>query len=172
MKRAQIRRSIDSRLWVIVLLATALAAIGCGDNINVIEPPMPIEIPEARAVQVVGILDAETGGCTEATILYDGQEISGARTECATSSGCTSLEMESDYLRSMPGLHKVAFQVIHQSQPQVRYTVRGEVSVLLDPDVRIQLGPREVTLSAGESVTFNIVMTPRMATHPPDPSQP
>lgn len=160
MKRAWIDDGMTSRFLLMLMLTAALISIGCDNNINVTEPHIPGPEADSEAVVVVGTMSADQGTCNKATILFDRQELEGARTECANPDGCTQLELESDYFWTRIGPHTVAFKVLSQSQDQVTYTIEGEVSALRDAGDRIPLGPVTTTLGPGESYTFPIGKLP------------
>jgi hypothetical protein len=169
MKQALNDSSIDFRLWVGVFLASALASFGCDNNINVTEPHLPGAEVGSEAIVVVGTMSSQQGTCNEATLLFDREELEGARTECAEPSGCTQLELESDFFVTRAGTHTVAFKVLSQSDSFQEYTIEGEVMAPLNPYNRIQLGPVTTTLSPGDKYTFRIDRLPWLRPLPPRP---
>ena len=172
MKRALIDDGFESRIWLMLIATAVLMSIGCDKNINITEPHIPGPEASSGAIVVVGTMSAQQGACNEATILFDRQELDGARTECANPSGCNQLELESDYFIARPGPHTVAFKVLNQSTDRVNYTIEGEVSALRDPGDQIPLGPITTTLTAGESFVFRIGRLPWLEPVPPQPEVP
>ena len=152
-------------------LATAAAVLltGCGD-VSVTGPTLPngfagwtqqgSQTTSIRTLEIVGSLKADSGSCVEATILYDGEELMGARTACADGSGCTQLEL-SALARSASGRHTISFQVLRQSAEAVDYFADGTIRVsrvdlTLGTTVTVALKPIRATLRSGESVTFDV----------------
>ena len=154
MKRALIRHGIDSRMWVIWLMAAALSSIGCDNSVDVTAPEFPTLTPQWQTFQIIGTLSAVQGSCLEATILYDGIELPGARTVCAQVGGCAQLELRAGHIVATPGRHTIAFQVLSQSPLLVEYLAAGEVVAELGPADPVPFGPVRTTLEAGQRVTF------------------
>lgn len=148
-------------LWALVSVA-ALAAVGCSGKVSFspTAPEWPIPNPAGlRSLHISGSLTAADGSCLAATVLYDGQEIAGARTQCAEPAPCARFELEA-LTTSESGHHTVSFQVLQQSQPAIDYMVQGSVLVTRDnislPGVRMPLRPTRATLRTGEVVTYEI----------------
>ena len=144
-----------------MILTAALALGACNGDVEVTAPPMPDITPGpgtgAQYLQISGTLTAE--GCLEATILYDGQELAGARAVCGTKfGGCARLHLRAASIPRTDGHHTIAFQVIRQSSPVLDYQAEGEVRVEMDGGMvmSVPLGPTWETLRTGESVSFEI----------------
>jgi hypothetical protein len=153
----------------LILAATALLAAGlltgCGD-VSFEPPSFPNAIPQSpqatspRTLEIVGSLTTEQGACVEATILFDGEELPGARAVCVQGRGCTELEL-TGLAHSANGRHTISFQVLRQSQEAIDYLAHGTVRVtrenlVLWDGVRLSLRPTRATLRSGESVTFDL----------------
>lgn len=152
----------------LAMVATVLLT-GCGD-VSVTGPTLPSALPQGpqqgspstsvRMLEIVGSLNTDLGSCVEATILYDGQELVGARSVCQEDSGCTQLELTA-LARSSSGRHTISFQVLRQSPVAVDYFVGGTIRVsrvdlALGTSVTLFLEPTRATLRSGESVTFDV----------------
>jgi len=147
----------------------SLTSIACSGDVNFspTQPPWPDS--EAwdptvgeRVLEVSGSLVAEKGACFEATILYDGKELGGARTVCASAEGCARIDLEAT-VNSASGHHTVSFQVLRQSSEAIDYSVEGRVLVTREnlevwqgaPMVlTIPLAPTSSRLQPGDSVSF------------------
>jgi len=158
--------------WTKKRLAVATAALvaagllsGCGE-VSFEGPSFPSAFPQGtqaastRTLEIVGSLTAEQGSCVEATILYDGEELPGARTVCAHGSGCSELQLTA-LARSAAGRHTLSFQVLRQSQEAVDYLAHGSVRVSRDDVVlwsgaNLPLKPTRATLRSGEGVTYDL----------------
>lgn len=152
MKQALNRHTLDSRMWVTLLLAVALTSFACSGEVNVTAPEFPTF--EGQGFQVAGTLSADEGSVLEATILFDGREMLGARAFCAKPNGCNELQLDAATFGATSGQHTIAFQVLRQSSSRVKYKVEGEIVPDLDTADNIALGPAQATLEAGESVSF------------------
>jgi hypothetical protein len=154
MKQALNRHTLDSRMWVTLLLAVALTSFACSGEVNVTAPEFPTFESQGQGFQVAGTLTADEGSVLEATILFDGREMLGARAFCATPNGCNELHLDAATFGATSGQHTIAFQVLRQSSSQVKYEVEGEIVPDLASADDIALGPKRATLEAGESVAF------------------
>ena len=154
MNQALIPVGFDSRFWPIVLLVAALASVGCNNDVNITGPEFPTLTPQWQTFQIVGTMTAEEGWIQEATILYDGIELVGARAVCVDNDGCRQLQLRATSIGATAGRHTIAFQVLRQSRNRIDYSVEGEVLAELGPADHIVLGPVQRTLEAGQSVTF------------------
>jgi hypothetical protein len=162
MKRATFFNS--PALLQVLVWAAALAVIACGDvNISPTGPTFGdapfAPVGGGRNLEIVGSLTAEQGSCFEATVLYDGEELAGARTVCGKASGCARLKLTA-LARSSTGHHTISFQVLRQSPAAVRYVAHGSVVVSRDGlslgGVTLPLGPTGARLRPGESVSFDV----------------
>ena len=154
MKQALSRHTLDSRLWLILLLAATLTSFACSGEVNVTAPEFPTFESQGQGFQVDGTLTADDGSVLEATILLDGREMLGARAFCAQPGGCDQLHLQAATFGATAGHHTIAFQVLRQSSSRVEYKVEGEIVPDLDTADLIALGPALATLKAGESVMF------------------
>lgn len=154
MKQALCRHTLESRKWMVVLLAAAVISIACSGEVNVTAPEFPTFEAQGQGFQVAGTLTAVQGSVLEATILFDGREMLGARAFCDNSGGCNQLHLDAATFGATAGQHTIAFQVLRQSSSRVKYKVEGEIVPDLDTAESIALGPVQATLEAGESVAF------------------
>jgi len=146
-----------------LIIAAAFVAAACDVSTNV-GPVGPLPISGsglgARSLQISGTLVAEQGSTLEATVLYDGLELPGARVTCPDAGGCAALDLVAT-TESGAGRHSISFQVLRQSRETIRY--RAEATVLVSrqnfsPVATLDLGSRRSTLGAGESVDFEIAL--------------
>jgi hypothetical protein len=168
MKRATFLSSPARRVLQVLVWATALTVVACNNdvNFNPVAPTFP-NLPTfsnvttagpGRSLEIRGSLTAEQGSCLEATVLYDGKELAGARAVCPEGPGCTKLELAAD-ARSTRGHHTISFQVLSQSPEAVEYVAEGRVLMSRDGiplEMTIDLEPTRATLRPGESVTFEV----------------
>jgi len=146
-----------------VLGVVALA--GCSSEMNFSptapapQAPRPYSSPGAlRTLSIIGSLTPQQGSCVEATILYDGQELGGARAVCGETSGCARLDL-AGVVRTASGHHTISFQVLRQSPEAVEYVAEATVRMSRDnlsSVVTLGLEPARQTLRAGETVTFDV----------------
>jgi hypothetical protein len=166
MRRASFSREDGHRALraVIGVVAVAITTIGCDNsmNFNPVAPEWPNwtqAMPGARNVEIEGTLEIQDGGVLEATVLYDGLEVPGARSRCPQPAGCDELELEAA-LVSASGRHTIAFQVLRQSQDVVEYRAEGTLTVSRENvnlgGFPLRLGPQRASLAAGEAVTFDV----------------
>ena len=127
MKQALRHHALASRMWVIPLLAAAIISIACSGEVNVTAPKFPDYTAQGQGFQVAGTLDAVDGSVLEATILFDGREMLGARAFCANAGGCNQLHLDAATFGATVGQHTIAFQVLRQSSSRVEYAVDGEI---------------------------------------------
>jgi len=157
------RRALQVLIW-----AAALTVLACDNdvNFNPTAPPFPnlMAWPDVttagagRNLEIVGSLTAEQGSCLAATVLYDGEELAGARAVCSKASGCAKLELRAD-VRSTAGRHTISFQVLNQSAEHVDYVAEGRVLVFREGIAlvtTISLEPTRATLRPGQSVRFEV----------------
>lgn len=158
MKRPTFSSSLTSRA---VLIFAALTIVACDSDVNFSPtvPRTPNITVGARTLKISGSLEADRGSCQEATILYDGRELSGARTRCIDPGGCAKLELAA-ITPTSAGHHTVSFQLLRQSREAVNYSARGTVVVSRQGQpldgLAISLGPTRARLRPGESVTFEL----------------
>lgn len=152
-----VRRALRTVIW-----AAALALVGCDTDVNVnpTAPTFPSFTPAGpgRSLEILGSLTAAQGSCLEATVLYDGQELEGARAVCREAAGCATLEL-SAVAHSDPGHHTISFQALRQAPEAVDYWAEGAVRVSRDGlpfEATIALEPTRARLRSGQSVTFEI----------------
>jgi len=141
-------------------LALVLAACDAEMNVSPTEPWYPgFTALGERSLQITGSLQAENGSIVEATILYDGLELPGARARCRAQAGCSELGLSATALTAA-GVHTISFEVREQSAELVEYRAQGNVRVnregLLYGGVNLALGPERAALRRGERVTFTI----------------
>jgi hypothetical protein len=145
----------------LALLLYSLALAGC-DNEMTFSPVAPSFDPSSalgplRSVDIIGSLTAEDGSCIEATILYDGRELPGARTVCSKASGCARLDL-TGVVQSTTGRHTLSFQVLRQSSETVDYRAAATIVVSRDGlpmTASLTLEPARSALRAGEALTFD-----------------
>ena len=99
MKRKRACTRATGRALAVFACLVGLAPIACDNDINFnpTSPTFPFtsstttsRIGEIRNLDISGTLTAEQGACLEATVLLDGEELSGARTTCPEASGCAT----------------------------------------------------------------------------------
>jgi hypothetical protein len=145
----------------LVLLVSSLALAGCDNEMsfNPVAPSFEFSPAGAvRSVEIIGSLTAQDGSCIEATILYDGRELPGARAACAEADGCARLDL-TGVVRSASGHHTLSFQVLRQSPEAVDYLAEATIVVSRDglPMVlTLALEPTRAALRAGQTVTFDV----------------
>jgi len=142
----------------------ALTGLACDNSMN-FSPTAPdwsdwpTSAAGTRNLQISGTLEIEGGACLEATVLYDGRELRGARSRCPQSPGCARLELEAS-TPSETGRHTISFQVLRQSQEVLDYVAEGTVRVSREGvalgGVAMSLGPKPARLEAGEAVSFEV----------------
>jgi len=164
MRKQLNHRSIRTLLLAPILLALVVA--GCDNEMNIgpTEPQFPVIPSTADAVwtlHISGSLAAANGSLLNATVLFDGQELDGARIQCEEAKGCAQLELGGVVGTAFRGHHPITFQVLRQAAENEDYLATGivEVSRVDSPSLEslvIQLQPTRATLQAGEGVTFDI----------------
>jgi hypothetical protein len=139
--------------------------MGCDEamSFNPVAPSFDFSTPGTtlagvRSVEITGSLTARDGSCIEATILYDGRELPGARTACAAANGCARLDL-TGVVQSTSGRHTLSFQVLRQSTEAVDYL--AEATILVSRDglamvLTLALEPTQAALRAGDAVTFAV----------------
>jgi hypothetical protein len=165
MQRATYFSTRARRALPVLVCAAALTVGACDNDINFTPtaPTFPDITPVnvGRNLEISGRLAAERGGCLEATVLYDGEELPGARTQCLRPGGCATLELTAA-THSSPGSHTVAFKVLRQSPDAVSYVSDGWVQVSrvgLGTTASLPLKTTRTTLRPGESVSYEIEFT-------------
>lgn len=168
MKRNMFSSKPTRRALLVLVCAAALSVVAC-DNDVTFSPTAPTfpnlqnignvtTAGPGRSLEIRGSLTAKQGSCLEATILYDGRELEGARAVCREGPGCAKLELTADVL-STGGHHTISFQVLSQSSEVVDYVAEGSVLVSREGIpflMTIDLEPTRATLRPGESVTFDV----------------
>ena len=165
MQRATFFHNPARRALRVLVWAAAMTVVGCDNEMNFTPtaPTFPDFTPVnvGRNLEISGRLTAERGGCLEATILYDGEELPGARTQCSQPGGCATLELTAA-THSTPGSHTIAFKVLRQSSDVVGYVADGWVQVNrvgLVTTASLPLKIKRTTLRPGESVSYDIEFT-------------
>jgi hypothetical protein len=158
------RRALRAVVVGVAAAVVALTTLGCDNSMNFNPvapdwPDWPAAVPGSRTLQIEGTLEIQQGGVLEATVLYDGLEVPGARSRCPRPTGCAVLELETSLL-SASGHHTIAFQVLRQSQEVMDYRAEGTVLVSRENvnlgGVPMRLGPTRARLAAGDTVTFDV----------------
>ncbi len=151
-----------SRWGLLPLLLVAICALTACDNDLIVSPtvtgidisPGPIE-----SVAVIANLSTAEPVCQEATLLYDGQELDGARATCVeASNGCSELQLDA-IAPAEPGSHTIGIEVLRQKRATATYEISGEVLVSrsgIPPLVVLTLEPRVRELQVGDRVTYEI----------------
>jgi hypothetical protein len=149
----------------LALLLPGLVLVACDNSLN-ISPTVPTfteintNIGAIRTLDISGTLVAAQGSCIKATILFDGQEIEGARSRCQEIEGCSELELDG-VIGAFAGHHTITFQVLRQSAESEEYRASGRAEVsradlqLPGPAI-LDLVPKRGTLQAGQGLTFEI----------------
>jgi hypothetical protein len=141
-----------------------LTTLACDNsmNFNPAAPEWPDwsqGVPGTRTLEIQGTLGIEDGAVLEATVLYDGLEVAGARSSCPRPAGCGELELEASVV-SATGNHTISFLVLRQSREISDYHAEGTVRVSRENvnlgGVPLRLGPTQASLEAGQAVTFEI----------------
>ena len=155
-------RTLARRALPVLLCAVALTSLACDNDVN-FNPTVPrfddlTPVDSERRLEISGSLTTVEGSCLEATVLYDGEELPGARTKCNQPDGCTTLELNA-VAHSDPGHHTISFQVVRQSPEALTYVADGQVQVSrvgLFLALTIPLEPQRTTLRPGEGVTYDV----------------
>lgn len=160
------KQRINQRMYHILLAALPLLVLGltaCDNEFHVgpTEPLFPPIVPNQgglRTLDINGVLIADRGTCLKATILFNGQEISGARAQCASAGGCAELSL-AGYVEAPVGDHTITFKVLRQAAEFEDYLASGHVqisrpSIDLGNPVSLTLKPTRASLQAGEGVSF------------------
>ncbi len=161
------RRNHRHRPWgpLPAILAFGLALAACDNHLNVgptapLLPTEPANVGMLKTVEIEGVLTSERGSCLKATILFNGQEIPGARARCQSDQGCGELLL-AGVVRAPAGHHSITLQVLRQAETIDDYLASGTVRIsrpdihLLSP-VTLELFPTRASLQAGEGVEFEI----------------
>jgi hypothetical protein len=152
------------RKALLPLCCAVLTIVGCDNdvNFNPAAPTFPLFEPVEswRTLEIDGTLrsESEQGSGLEATVLYDGRELEGARVTCASDSGCTELRLTAT-VRTQGGHHTISFQVLSQSVDSVEYRAEGTVRVRRDGlawVLTLPLRPTRATLRSGGRVDFEL----------------
>jgi len=159
MKRAFWIRTSTGRLAAVAFVL-GLAGCDAGVEFNPVGPSYTPFAPldSERSLEITGRLIAQDGACVEATILYDGREVPGARAECGSAHGCDRLEL-SGSVRSSEGHHTLSFRVLRQSRHTVEYRAEATIRVRREGmsfAVTLPLEPARARLQSGESVSFDV----------------
>ncbi|MEJ2085114.1 MAG: hypothetical protein P8Y44_05465 [Acidobacteriota bacterium] len=161
MKKSNFSETIAAPAAWILLLAATLIASACDNSVN-FTPTAPVwtDVDSGvRALVISGELKADDGACLEATVLYDGEELVGARSICSKSAGCKRLQLEAQTY-SASGHHTISFKVLRQSRKAVNYEASTSILVTRENialgGATLQPQPTQARLRAGESVSFDI----------------
>jgi len=163
MKKLLAPRKPHSRL--LALLLPGLVLVACDNSLN-ISPTVPTfteintNIGAVRTLEISGTLAAAQGPVIKATILFDGQEIEGARSRCQEIEGCSELELDG-VIGAFAGHHTITFKVLRQEADFEEYLASGIVEISradlhLPEPAHLDLPPTRATLQAGEGVRFEI----------------
>jgi hypothetical protein len=163
MKKLLAPRKPHSRL--LALLLPGLVLVACDNSLN-ISPTVPTfteintNIGAIRTLEISGTLAAAQGSVIKATILFDGQEIEGARSRCQELDGCGELEL-AGVISAFPGHHTITFKVLRQEAELEDYLASGIVEIFradlnLPEPAHLDLPPTPASLHAGEGVGFEI----------------
>ncbi len=163
MRRAELVKRPSGRALLLVMVAASLALVACDNSVD-FSPTPPVVPPFPpigdRNLQISGSLSAGGGACFVATILFDGVELPGGRTDCPDADGCAKLDLAAT-TSAGAGTHTISFLVLGQSRGLVDYEARGKVVVtrggLNFRGRTIYLEPRSASLRPGESVTYEVV---------------
>ena len=161
MKPLQNLRKPAPWMGALLVLAASLALVACDNDMNITGPRLP-DLPPANAfadsVWVTATLTAENGGCSEARLYYDGQQIGVKYDLCGLGDkSCGELKVQG-FKEERAGQHTIEVRVIRQTSEEVTYRVAAEVSGTPNGPAQIRLGPVTRTLREGDSVTFEIDM--------------
>jgi hypothetical protein len=168
MKRATFYRRLGRRASQLLVWAAALTVLACNNEVS-FNPTAPTfgglatitdstPVGAGRNLRISGSLTVERGSCLQATVLYDGEELPGARTVCPEVTGCATLDLAA-VVSSTAGHHSISFQVLGQSPELVDYLAKGSVRVSREGLAGVFTIPLEATraaLRSGESVTFEV----------------
>ena len=151
------RRAFQALVW-----AAAMMLVAC-DNDLTFSPTAPTfpnfaPVGTGRSVEISGSLTAAEGSCLEATVLFDGAEVAGARARCPNSRGCAEMDLDA-ITHTSPGHHTISFRVLRQSSEAVSYSAAGRIQVSRDGlsmSSTIPLEPRRATLRTGDGVTYDV----------------
>jgi len=159
MKRSTLYGRSARRALAVSICAVALTGCDNTASLNPAAPSFqPLTLGPGRSVEIFASLAAEQGSCMEATILYDGVEVPGARAECANANGCVRLDL-TGAARTATGRHTISLQVLSQSPEAVDYLATTTILVSRDgssQSVTLPLEPSRATLRAGQSVRFEV----------------
>lgn len=156
-------RIVRSTLRVLIGLV-GLSAVACESSMNFTAPTAPTRFspnPGGRTLQISGTLEVRDGECFEATLLYDGVEIPGARVSCP-GSACGRVQLQGSIVSEI-GRHSISFKVIRQSAEILDYVVQGSALVTRAGvnlnGAALPLGPAQAQLAAGGAVSFDVSFT-------------
>ena len=157
------RQGLRSLSLAPILLGLVLGACDNSVNISPTEPRFSDLTPTVgalRTLRISGTLASAQASCQRATILFDGQEIEGARSRCREAQGCAELDLAA-VVSAPVGHHTITFRVLRQSAEAEEYLASAIVEVSRD-DVQLpepavlELQPVRATLQPGDGVTFEI----------------
>lgn len=157
----------SSNFQLIAMLILVMALVSCNNEVTVgpTEPHFGDFSPTVgalRTLNISGTLAAEQGSCLKATILFNGQEIHGARTKCHDNQGCVELHL-AGVISAPVGNHTITFKVLRQSADIEEYVAAGSVEVsrfdlqLPSPAV-VDLEDTQASLAPGEGITFDLAL--------------
>ena len=157
----------SSHLRLLAMLILVLALVSCDNQVNV-SPTAPRfsdmnpTVGALRTLSISGTLISEQGSCLKATILFNGEEIDGARSRCHKAQGCAELQL-AGAVSTFAGHHTITFRVLQQSAETDEYLAAGSVAVsrvdvqLFGPVV-LNLETTRASLQSGEGVTFDLAL--------------
>lgn len=157
----------SSHLRLMAMLILGLALVSCDNQVNVgpTAPRFSDMSPTVGALSTLnisGTLISEQGSCLKATILFNGEELDGARSRCHKAKGCAALEL-AGAVSTPAGHHTITFKVLQQSAETDEYLAAGSVAIsrvdvqFLEPVV-LNLETTRASLQSGEGITYEIAL--------------
>jgi hypothetical protein len=150
-------KSAVRRAVAVLVLPLVCLACGGGGGGSPTEPPPA----SGKRIQftVLAISTFLQGGLLEATVSFDGREVSRVDWSRGGSACTVACGIAADVQGLAPGNHTIRFTVVRQTQATVHYTVAYS-GILIDPATNqrdpVSSQPQQLRLQAGQSVTFNL----------------
>lgn len=142
------------------LLLLSLLAVSCGGGGggNGGGPSLPTEPRPSLRISAV-VIAPTNGGAQEIILSFDGREVD-RHTPTDIEFGCaTGCSLEAQVNEVSTGAHTLTVTIARQSRNVITYNVLGGVAVASGTSPRnIDLPRREVSLRAGESVSYSITV--------------
>lgn len=145
---------------VVAVLVCSLMCLTCGGGGGGSSPTEP-PAPSGKRFQftVLAISTFLQGGLQEATVSFDGREVSRVDWSRGGSACVITCELGADVQGIAPGDHTIRFTVVRQTQTTIHYTV-GYSGILTDPATGrrdpVSSSPQQLQLRAGQSVSFTL----------------